>query len=99
MAVLLACALATGGCVSAPAPKAPGIAIFTSLPIVWPEQLDFRGLINRDVPPHWALAILQRHGKLQPLDILAKANGRAAMVPNDNSASVVPMTEAVPRST
>jgi len=32
-----------------------------------------------DTPPHWALAVLKRHGMLQPLDSLARANGRPAM--------------------
>ena len=36
-------------------------------------------MFNTDTPPHWALAALKRHGALQPLDSLARANGRAAM--------------------
>lgn len=84
--MLLASALAMSSCASVPASGTPTISLFTSLPIVWPEQLDFRGLISRDAPPHWALAILRHRGKLQPLDRLtnftgAKANGRAAMAP------------------
>ena len=78
---MLACGLACTGCVTSAGPKTPTIALFTSLPILWPERSDFRGLINSDAPPHWALAVLQRRAKLQPLDSLAKANGRAAMAP------------------
>ena len=36
-------------------------------------------MIASNAPPHWALAILQRHGALQPLDSLAEASGLAAM--------------------
>lgn len=36
-------------------------------------------MLNNAAPPHWALAVLQRHGKLQPLDTLARANGRSTM--------------------
>lgn len=77
----LFCVTAGSGCVSTPAATNPGIALFTSLPILWPERQDFRGLINGDASPHWALASLQRRGPLQPLDTLARADGRAAMAP------------------
>ena len=79
LATLLACALTGSGCAGNPASGASSIALFTSLPILWPERSDFRGLINSDAPPHWALATLQQRGRLQPLDSLAGANGRAAM--------------------
>lgn len=81
LALLLACGLAAAGCIGGPAPSTPSIALFTSLPILWPERSDFRGLLNSDAPPHWALATLQQHGKLAPLDTLTKANDGPAMPP------------------
>ena len=71
--------MAAAGCVRTAAPTSPTIALFTTLPILWPERMDFRGLISGNTPPHWALAALQRHGKLQPLDSLARPGGNAAM--------------------
>lgn len=94
LALLLACGLASANCVRAVAPRTPTIALFTSLAILWPERKDFRGLINSDAPPHWALAILQRHGRLHPLDSLARANRRAAMA----SGSLLIMAQPRPLS-
>ena len=80
----MACALTVSGCVSTATPKTPNIALFTSLPIVWPERPDFRGLFSIDAPLHGALGALRRYGTLQPLDTLiettgARANGRSTM--------------------
>ncbi len=74
----MACALTVSGCVSTAIPKTPSIALFTSLPIVWPERPDFRGLFSIDAPPHWALVALRRYGTLQPLDTLIKPTGARA---------------------
>ncbi|MEO6716378.1 MAG: DUF4350 domain-containing protein [Novosphingobium sp.] len=68
--------------------------MFTTLPILWPERGDFRGLIGSDAPPHWALAILRRHGNLRPLDSLAKADGGATMA----SGSLLVMAQPRPLS-
>lgn len=75
---MLACGLVSAGCVRTIAPSIRTIALFTTLPILWPERSDFRGLIGSSAPPHWALAILRRRGTLKPLDSLAKVNGNAA---------------------
>ena len=44
------------------------IGLFTTLPIVWAESEDLRGLLRSDAPPHWALAMLRRHGEVRPIN-------------------------------
>ena len=92
--MLLGCTLAGSGCVSTSESSTPTIALFTSLPIVWPERQDFRGLIASDAPPHWALAALRRYGPVQPLDTLVRANARPAMA----SGSLLVMAQPRPLS-
>ncbi|MCK9541713.1 MAG: GldG family protein [Novosphingobium sp.] len=52
--------------------RAPArIGLFTSLPLFWNESASIGDLLRQDAPPHWALAVLRRHGPVVPLDILA----------------------------
>ena len=67
-AVLLVAACAPGRRSSAPDQP---IGLFTSLPILWQEAGDIRGLLNRDAPEHWALAALRSQGELRALNTLA----------------------------
>lgn len=52
-----------------PAPKAP-LGLFTSLPIVWSEQVGVRDMLASPEPRHWAFDTLERHGQLVALDTL-----------------------------
>ncbi len=70
------------------------IGLFTSLPILWRESADIRGLLNSDGPPHWALAVLKRRGSVQPLDSLALPDGKPAMA----GASLLVMAQPRPLS-
>ncbi len=56
--------------------QADRVGLFTSLPILWAETDDVRGLLNKDQPPHWAKAALQARGEIVPLDSLADGGGR-----------------------
>lgn len=46
-------------------------ALFSSLPILWPETDDPGLLLRADAPPHWARTVLEARGGLRPLDTLA----------------------------
>ena len=66
--------LAVSGCApSRHAPETPDqtIGLFTSLPILWDEAGDIRGLLRSDAPEHWALAALRSQGKIRALNTLA----------------------------
>ncbi len=45
------------------------LGLFTTLPIFWAESEDLRGLLG-DVPPHWVLGALRKHGEVRPIDSL-----------------------------
>lgn len=45
------------------------VGLFTSLPIRWREADSVRELLNPH-SPHWAMAVLEAHGELRPLDRL-----------------------------
>lgn len=51
------------------------IGLFTSLPILWRETDSVTGLLNGEAPAHWALAVMERHGEIHPLDTLAGKDG------------------------
>jgi len=57
-------------------PSTRPIGLFTSLPILWRETSDLGELLNTDAPPHWALAVIEAHGRPQPIDTLAGRNGK-----------------------
>lgn len=77
--MLLACGIAVAGCAKGRSDDAGNLALFTSLPILWQESDDIRGLLRSDAPPHWALAVLRQRGELRPLDSLALPDGKPAM--------------------
>lgn len=58
-----------------PAAEPGGIGLFTTLPILWAESEDLRGLLRSDAPPHWALAALRAHGEVKPVDSLMPGEG------------------------
>lgn len=47
------------------------LALFGSIPLLWAEGGD----LILDAPPPWPRAVLERHGKLVPLDSLARHSG------------------------
>lgn len=46
------------------------LGLFTSLPILWAEQPDLRDVLAKPAPPHWAKAVLARHGRIVAFDTL-----------------------------
>ncbi len=50
------------------AEKPAAIGLFTSLPILWPETDDLSAMLHAAAPPHWARAVIARHGAIVPLD-------------------------------
>jgi hypothetical protein len=48
----------------------PRIGLFTSLPIVWNEADDLKGMVDAPAGAHWARGVLEKRGKLVPLDTL-----------------------------
>lgn len=68
--------LAAGGWLLGPRPTGhandaqPPLGLFTSLPILWSEQADLRDVLSASKRPHWARAVLERHGKVVALDTL-----------------------------
>lgn len=51
------------------------IGLSTSLPLIWGESGDIRGRLADKAPPHWAVALLARHGRVVPIDTLAGTGG------------------------
>jgi hypothetical protein len=76
LALLLA-AFAIAGCGEGQGRNAPGVTIglTTSLPIVWQESADLSELLDPEGSRHWALGVLEKHGRVQPIDDLAAAQG------------------------
>jgi hypothetical protein len=69
LALLLTCT----ACATAPKPS-PGpkqIGLFTTLPILWLEVNDMRGLLDTQAQPHWALGVLRQRGEVVPLNLLS----------------------------
>ena len=58
-----------------PAHAPPPLALFTSLPIYWPEAGDVSALLNASERQHWARLALERRWALQPLDTLTGDGG------------------------
>lgn len=54
--------------------------LFTSLPILWRETHELSDLLKTDAPRHWALEVIERHGRVLPLDTLAPG-GRLPLAP------------------
>lgn len=85
LALLLVSILALAGCGAAgeagPSGKngdgerAPGIGLYTSLPILWGESEDIGGFLGDGQPEHWAVGVLRSSGSLVPLDSLADGEG------------------------
>lgn len=46
------------------------VGLFTSLPILWSEADDLKGMVDPPSAPHWARAVLQSNGKVIALDTL-----------------------------
>lgn len=46
------------------------IGLFTSLPILWSEAAELKGLLDPPAVPHWARSVLEASGKLVALDTL-----------------------------
>ena len=46
------------------------IGLFTSLPILWNEAAELKGLLDPPAAPHWARTVLQSNGKVVALDTL-----------------------------
>lgn len=46
------------------------VGLFTSLPILWSEADDLKGMVDAPAAPHWARAVLQSNGKVIALDTL-----------------------------
>ena len=65
----LAGLLAVAGCTQSPA-QLQTIALFTTLPILWQEADDLRGLLGSDAPEHWALPVLRAQGEVRALNTL-----------------------------
>lgn len=72
LALLALSACGNGGAEDRPAEP---LGLYTSLPILWPETGELHGLLDADVPRHWVLAVLERHGRVRPLDSLAPPGG------------------------
>lgn len=51
-------------------PSGRSVGLFTSLPILWAEAADMKGLVDAPDQPHWARDVLTRRGTLVPLDTL-----------------------------
>lgn len=46
------------------------LGLFTTLPILWNEAPDVASMLKSSEAPHWARAVLGRHGTIEPLDTL-----------------------------
>ncbi len=59
-----------------PAPTRPlTTGLFTTLPILWNESGGVSDLLSDKAPPHWAMAVLRRHGPVLALDRLGGDKG------------------------
>ncbi len=46
------------------------VALFGTLPILWRESEGLADLVASDAERHWALALIEEHGRVQPVDTL-----------------------------
>ncbi|MBF9152438.1 ABC transporter [Novosphingobium jiangmenense] len=69
---LLAAAVALVGWWAFSSARVPDrtLGLFTSLPILWNEADNLKGMVDAPAGRHWALAVLERRGKVLPLDTL-----------------------------
>jgi hypothetical protein len=51
------------------------VGLFTSLPILWGEQAELRDALKPEAE-HWAKGVIERHGRIVPLDVLAGVAGQ-----------------------
>ncbi len=73
---------------------APPLALFTSLPIYWPESEDIGAMLSDGQAPHWARTLLERDFSLRPIDRLTDLAGERrllmaqprALAPDENVA-------------
>lgn len=87
-ALILALALAAGGCSAAQDAQAerasphPTLGLMTTLPILWGEEDDFAARLSASAAPHWARAALDEEFELVAFDALeaAKLAGLARIV-------------------
>ncbi|MGV3512476.1 MAG: ABC transporter [Novosphingobium sp.] len=56
------------------------VGLFTSLPIVWSEADDLKGMVDAPSTQHWARPVLEKRGKLLPLDTLLDLSRVAELV-------------------
>lgn len=61
-------------------PDERSLGLFTSLPIVWSEASDLKGLIDAPSGQHWAKGVLERYGHLVPLDTLLQISRLDALL-------------------
>ena len=77
--MVLAAALAAAGCSSgkgageqrAGTAQAGPIGLFTTLPILWQEADDIRGLLHGGAQVHWAMPALRNQGEVRALNTLS----------------------------
>lgn len=76
-AILLAAALAllAGAALAMRGSDDTRIGLFTSLPILWDEAPDVAAMLRPEQAPHWARAVLERHGEIVALDTLESLDG------------------------
>ncbi len=72
-AIAITLLLACTACATAPkpSPSRPQIGLFSTLPILWLEVNDMRGLLDTQTPPHWALGVLRESGEVVPFNRLS----------------------------
>lgn len=77
-----------------PAAGKPPLALFTSLPIYWPEVEDIGAMLGQQGQPHWARVALEREFALRPVDRLTALDSEElllmaqprALAPDENVA-------------
>ena len=57
------------------------IGLYSSLPILWPEQARIADYLQAQEKPHWALGLIRRYAAVQPLDTLADEHGDLPLPP------------------
>lgn len=61
-------------------PEERSLGLFTSLPIIWTEAGDLKGLVDAPPQEHWAKGVLEQRGHLVPLDTLLQISRIDALV-------------------
>lgn len=80
LALLLGAWLLAGRGLGRDADADQPLGLFTSLPILWTEQADIRGMLSEQAAPHWARAVIERHGRVRALDTLIDIRGLDRLV-------------------